>query len=227
MAQSQDRKAAKRHPLLVYQRIGNRMRTAPFMLAGISLILYGLGWLSTQDFMSKADTSLLQLLWTNQIYLIIIIFVCAAVFIYGLIVGGMSYVEARPKSLRIQAGLFAINISYARIRQIRLSQVSTIYPDGTVRGSDADLIDPLLDMSCSLIDMGSWPPPGHNTLRRLWSRFLFSPEGDSLMLVVPDAMAFNQQIDSRMGVRSRQAQQGQYLDPLERAIQAQKKVRHR
>jgi len=44
---------------------------------------------------------------------------------------------------------------------------------------------------------------------------------------VPDAMAFNQQIDSRMGVRSRQAQQGQYLDPLERAIQAQKKVRHR
>ena len=224
MGQSKDRRAVKRHRLLVYQRIGGRMRAVPFMLAGISLILYGLGWLSTQDFMPSADTSLLQLFWANQIYLFIIIFVCAAVFFYGLIVGGMSYAEARPKTLRVQAGLFAINISYARIRQIRLAKVTAVYPEGTVRGADADLIDPLLDMSCSLIDMQSWPPPGYKTLRRLWSRFLFNVDGSALMLIVPDAIAFNQQLDSRLGVRGRHAQQGGYLDPLERAIQAQKKV---
>jgi hypothetical protein len=228
MGQTKNRRSVKRHRLLVYERIGSRMRTVPFLLAGITAILYGLGWLSTQDFMQSADISLLQLIWKNQLYLFIILFVCGAVYFYGFVTGRMSYVEARPKSLRVQAGLLAINISYRRIKQIRLAQVGTQYPEDILRGADADLIDPLLSTSCTLVDMKSWPSPGYAWLRRLWSRFMFSNDGVSLMLVAPDAMVLNQQIDSRVAVLQAQSNQSQYLDPLERAVQAQEMSgRHR
>lgn len=228
MGQAKERRAVKRHRLLVYERIGSRMRTVPFMLGGITVILYGLGWLSTQDFMQSADIGMLQLIWKNQLYLFIILFVCGAVYVYGLITGSMSYVEARQKSLRIQAGLLAINISYRRIKQIRLSQVGTQYPEDMLHGADADLIDPLLGVSCTLIDMKSWPSPGYPWLRRLWSRFMFSSDGAALMLVPPDAMVLNQQIDSRVAVLQVDSKQSQYLDPLERAVRAQEKSsRHR
>jgi len=227
MGKAKDRRAIKRHRLLIYEQIGSRMRTVPFMLAGITLILYGLGWLSTQDFMQVGDTSMLQIIWKNQLYLFVILFVCVAIYLYGFLTSKLSYIEARSKSLRIQAGLLAINMSYRRIKQIRLGQVGTQFPQGMLRGADADLIDPLLGVSCTLVDLKSWPSPGYGWLRRLWSRFMFSGDLVSLMLVVPDAMALNQQIDSRIAVLQASSSQSHYLDPLERAVQAQKKVGRR
>jgi len=223
MGKVKDRRSIKQHRLLVYQRIGNRMRSAPFLIGGLSLILFALGWMSTQDFMQGVDTGLLRIIWRNNVYLIIILFVCGVIFVYGMAIGALSYVEARARSLHIQAGLMAINISYRRIKQIRLSQVGVQYPADTLRGSDADLLDPLLGLPCTVVDLRSWPWPGFDWLKRLWSRFMFSSSGTALMLVVTDAMVLNQQIDGRVAVLQAQSKQSQYLDPLERAVQQQKK----
>lgn len=227
MGQEKNRGAVKRHRLLVYQRISERMRTIPFLLAGLSLILLGLGWLSTQDFMQQADTGLLSLLWTNKLYLMVILFVSGMVYIYGMLIGRVSHVQAGKATLQIQAGLLAINISYRRINQVRLSQVGVQYPADMLRGADADLLDPLLSTNCTLVDMRSWPTPGRGWLRRLWSKYMFGREGDSLMLIVPDAMILNQQIDSQVALLQARSKQSQYLDPLERAVQQQKKANRR
>jgi hypothetical protein len=222
MAQAKKRRAVKQHRLLVYQKLGARMRVAPFLIGAMSLLLFGLGWLSTQDVLTGVDTSLFQLLWDNNVYLIIIMFVCGVIFVYGLVTGALSYVEAQAKFLHIQAGLIAINISYRRLRQIRLSQVGVQYPEKSLRGNDINIAGPLLALPCTLLDLSSWPWPGYKWLRRLWGKFLFSGDGVALMLVVPDAMVLNQQIDGRLSMIQAQGKQTEYMDPLERAAQAQK-----
>jgi hypothetical protein len=192
------------------------------MIGAMSLLLFGLSWLSTQNILQGVDTSLLQLIWQNNVYLIVIMFVCAVMYVYALVTGALSYVEAQAKFLHVQAGLIAINISYRRLRQIRLSQVGVQFPEKTLGGSDYSIAGPLLSLPCTLLDLGSWPWPGHQWLRRLWGKFLFSGDGGALMLVVPDAMVLNQQIDGRVALLQQQGKKSQYLDPLERAAQAQK-----
>lgn len=226
MGKTKGRRSVTQHHLLVYNRLGHRMRTAPFLIAALTLLLFGLGWLSTQDILEGYDTSLLQLIWQGNVFLIVILFVCGVIWVYAVVIGSLSYVEARPRVLHIQAGLVAINISYSRLRQIRLSQVGVQYPSKQLRGTDYDLMEPLLGTPCTLVDLRSWPWPGYKWLRRLWVRFMFSGDGVALMLAVPDAMVLNQQIDGRVTILQAQKKERQYLDPLARAQQMQDKARH-
>jgi hypothetical protein len=65
------------------------------------------------------------------------------------------------------------------------------------------------------------------TLKRLWSKFMFTADGGSLLLLVRDAMVLNQQIDSaRAAYHARLSKQSRgYKDPIERAVEAARKQR--
>jgi hypothetical protein len=218
------RKAVSKHPLLVYQRLGARLRFVPMVTAIACLLLLGLGWFGTQNVMPGLDASLLIRLWDQKGLLILAVVACVMLYVFSIIIGS-SMVEARPKVLHVRAGIMSVNISYKRVKQIRLSQVSTQFSDDMLKGGDYGLLEPLLSTTCSVIDLYNWPSPGHAMLRRLWSKFMFSGDSVSLLLIVRDAMVLNQQIDGRLAEAQHRGKDKGYVDPIERATRMQNKQR--
>ncbi|MBN1310875.1 MAG: hypothetical protein JXB30_05585 [Anaerolineae bacterium] len=219
------KKRSTRHNLLVYSRLGQRLRTAPFLIVIFGSILLFMGWLPNHSSVQGINVELLKTLWEGRILLIVVILCSLALFVLTIIIGRGSYVQVRAVTLHIRAGLLAVNISYKRIRQIRLGQLAAQHPEETLRGSDWALIEPLLGQPCTVVDISSWPWPGKKWLHKLWSKFMFTHDGNSLLFVVKDAMVLNQQIDGRLAALQSSAKKGRYVDPLARAIQAERKQR--
>jgi hypothetical protein len=219
------KKTSIRHRLLIYSRLGQRLRTAPFLIAIFGVILLILGWLESQSAIQGVNLELLEMLWASRLLLVAVIMCSLALFVLTIIIGRGSYVVVHPRTLHIRAGLLALNISYKRIRQIRLGQLGAQHPEDTLRGSDWGLVEPFWGQPCTLIDLTSWPWPGQKMIRRLWSKFMFDRGGNSLMFVVKEAMVLNQQIDGRIAALQSSAKKSQYVDPLERAIQMERKQR--
>ncbi|MBN1428323.1 MAG: hypothetical protein JXB07_08055 [Anaerolineae bacterium] len=221
------KKISNRHNLLVYARVGQRLRTMPFLIMIFGLILLFLSWLPTQSTVQGINENILKSLWDGRILLVIVVVSCLLLFLLTIIIGRGSCVEVRAVTLHIRAGLLAINISYKRIRQIRLGQFAAQHTEDTLRGRDWNLVEALYDQPCTVVDVTSWPWPGKKVLHKLWSKFMFTRDGDSLLFVVKDAMILNQQIDGRIAALQANAKKGQYLDPLARAIRTEQKQRGR
>jgi hypothetical protein len=219
------KKTLTKHRLLIYSRLGQQLRTAPFLITIFATGLLFLGWLESQGAIQGVNLDLVRMLWAGRVLLIAIILCSLAIFVLAIIIGQTSHVEVRPRTLHIHAGLLAINISYKRIKQIRLGQLGAQHPEETLRGGDWSLVEPFWGQPCTLVDLLSWPPPGHKAIRRFWSKFMFTHDGSSLMFVVKDTMILNQQLDGRISAFQSSANKGRYLDPIERAIQTERKQR--
>lgn len=219
------KRASTRHRLLLYARLGQQLRTAPFLITIFGVVLLFLGWLESQGAIQGVNLELLRMLWAGRVLLIAIIVCSLAIFVLAIIIGRGSYVDVRPVTLHVQAGLLALNISYKRIKQIRLGQVGVQHPEESLKGSDWGLIEPFWGEACSVVDLRNWPWPGKKMTQRLWSKFMFTRDGNSLMFIVRDAMVLNQQIDGRLAALQVSAKQSQYVDPLERAVRMERKQR--
>jgi hypothetical protein len=213
------RQSTKRHRLLIYYRLGQRMRTAPFLIAIFTLALVGIGWLGNQGILTGGNRDLITRLWEGRLLLYVAVGASLLLYLLSLYISRGSYVEARPKALRVRAGLVTVDISYARIQQMRLVQFGLQYPLDSLRGSEAALVEPFEGSTCSAVDLRSLPRPfTPRLLRRIWSKFMFTADRRSLMFVVADPMVLNQQIDGYIANRqARIKQKTQYIDPIERA----------
>lgn len=215
MARKRRRKI--RYPLLVYQRLGRRLRTLP-LLTGISgLLLFALGWLSQSEGMSVGSAALSGMLWERRGLVIVIIAGGFALYLVAILIARMSFVEVRAKALHVRTGLLALDVSYRRIKQIRLVQFGVQYPPEDLRARELSVVRPFVGISCTAVDMRSWPLD-RQLLKYLWVKFMFAREGDSILFVVEDAMRLNQLIDER--VTALQAQEmierRGYKDPIAR-----------
>ncbi len=219
------RKATIRHRLLIYHQLGQRWRTPPLLTALVGALLYALGWLSAQGILQGGNTALLARLWDGRIFLFLLIVTSLILYVFTIMLSRTSYVEARLKALRVRTGFLQLDISYKRIRQIRLVQMGAQYPIDSLKGSERALAMPFASYTCTAVDVSSWPWPGQAALRQLWSKFMFTSDRGSLLFVVQDAILLNQQIDARLLARQmRSKDKAGYLDPVERAAaQAKRK----
>lgn len=219
------KKVPTRHRLLVYYRLGQRWRTAPLFTALVGLVLYALGWLAEQSIIQSGDTFILTQLYQGRVFIIALIAFSLLLYILTIVFSRISFVEARSKVLRVQAGFVPLNISYGRIKQTRLTQLAAQYPLDNLRGASYALLEPFAGYSCSAVDMASYPMD-RKLLERLWNRFMFNKEGTGLLFVVDDAITLNQQIDHYRQKRAeRVAGRAQrYTDPIER-VAGKKKTR--
>ena len=208
-------KNMRRHRLLVYYRLGQRWRTVPLLMAVLGGILYGLAWLNSYNIVQGLNTDLLNRIWTNRIMILILIGTSLLLYILTLFIAHFSYVKVRGRALRIRAGLVPQDISYGRINQLRLVQLSKQYPPESLKNSEYAILEPLYGEPCTAVDLNSWP---NAPLKKLWHRFMFTQEGGSLLLIVDDAMLLNQQIDAALIARkTRLDRKGGYQDPVKRA----------
>jgi hypothetical protein len=217
------RRTVKRHRLLIYHEIGQRMRVTPLLIVAFTFVLLGLGWLADHNIVGSGGSGLGQRLWDGRILLYVMIGASALLYLFAIYISRASYVEARPKTLRIKAGVVPVDLSYARIRQIRLVQLGMQYPEKNLKNRDRALVDPFLGNTCTAIDLRSLPWPfNHALLKRMWNKFMFTADGGSLMFVVPDSMVLNQQIDGKISDRqARISKKDRYLDPIARAAEKQ------
>ncbi len=218
---AKNKQPPRRHRLLIYYRLGQRRRTVPLLIAVMGGILYGLGWLASRSILQAGDAALLDMLWQRRAFILALILASLALYVLMLIIARSSYVEARPRARHIRAGLVPLDISYGRIRQIRLVQVRAQYPPGTLKGSDYALLEPFIEKPCTAVDLRSWPKL---PVKKLWHRLMFSGDGGSLLFIVQDAMVLNQQIDGALATRqARHKKRTAYQDPIERAVEMSRK----
>jgi hypothetical protein len=219
------RRDVKKHKLLVYYRLGQRLRTVPFLIVLFCLILLAIGWMGSEGILQGGDQGMMQRLWTGRLLLYVAVGASLILYLFSLLLSHGSYVQARPKALRVKAGLIPVDISYARIKQIRLVQFDLQYPLDKVKGSDYALVEPFEGSTSTVVDLKSLPKPfTPQLLRRLLNKFMYTNDSDgtSLMLVVSDPMVLNQQIDGYIAARQARMKGGaKYIDPITRAAQDQ------
>jgi hypothetical protein len=217
MARKRRRKI--RYRLLVYRRLGQQLRTLPLLVGISGLLLFALGWLSHSGTVVGSE-SMAAMFWERRGLIIVMIAGGFALYLLAIMIARMSYVEVKAKALRVRTGLLALDISYRRIRQIRLVQFGVQYPPDELRARDLSLVRPFLGSSCTAVDMRSWPID-RRLLKRLWIKFMFGQEGDSILFVVEDAMRLNQLIDERVTtLQSKEMiERRGYKDPIARVAE--------
>ena len=215
------RRSKTRHRLLVYDRLGRRLRTVPLVTALAGAGLYVLSWLAASGKFQSGNQALLTIFWEQRVMLLLLIGGSVGLYVLAVLLG-RSYVEPRPKALRVRAGLIPLDISYRRIKQIRVMEFGYHYPLESLRPRERALVRPFIGYACTVVDLRSWPLD-RRLLRWLWSKFLFGRDGESLLLLVEDALPLNQQIDSLLVQWQTRAKQRGYKDPIARAVEMQRK----
>jgi hypothetical protein len=213
-----------RQKLLIYHRFAKRWRIGPLLTAVMGGLLYGMAWLTDKNLLRSVNVDFLQMLWGNRIYILGLVGFSLVLYVLIVGIGRSSFVEVRPQALRVRAGMVTSDISYGRIRQIRLVQLASVYPPNSLRAGDWATLKPFIDTSCTAVDLQSWPKL---PLKRLWHKFMFTQDGVSLLFIVEDAMVLNQQIDSATAARQARLSKTQrgYQDPVERAAEMARKKR--
>lgn len=212
----------RKHRLLITHRQGQHWRVTPLLIALMGAVLYGAGWLYGRGLLLGGDRSLLEMIRARHTLILILIGASLLLYVLSVWISRASHVEARRKALRVRAGLVPVNLSYGRIRQIRLVQLSSIYPPQKLKRRHRRLLKPFAEVTCTAVDILSWP---RLPLRLMWNRFMFTPDGQSLLLVVEKPMLLNQQIDGAMTERHARLTRGKrgYQDPIDRAMAQQPK----
>jgi hypothetical protein len=219
MAKNRSRNMPK-YRLLAYYQMGHRMRTLPFLVAFLCLVMLLFGWSAhTGIAAERVNLDILLAFWEGRYFLVAAVAACVVMYIIAVIIARRSFVQLRPMTMRIQAGLFRMDVAYKRIQKLRLVQVGMQYPPSSLRGRDRAIIEPLQGMTATAVDLKSWPVK-KKLLQRLWSKFMFSPDGDSILLMVEEPIVLNQQIDNRIQQYKDRSNPNQgYLDPIDRAFQ--------
>jgi hypothetical protein len=220
------RKKFSPHRLLIYYRIGQRLRTTPLFIALVGLFLLALGWMGDRQIIQGGNRSLLNAMWSGRTFLILMIVVSAMLYILMIVIARTSYVQVRPKALRVRAGLLPLDISYGRIRNRRLITMGTYFPPEELKGGEYGLLEPLLEHTCTVVDLKSWPL-SYSLLKMLWSKYLFAGK-EGLIFAVDDPMVLNQEMDGAISQRlTRRKGGGRYVDPIERAARLEQQSKER
>jgi hypothetical protein len=220
------RKKNAPHRLLIYYRIGQRLRTTPLFIALVGLFLLALAWMGDRSIIQGGNRAMLNAMWAGRTFLILLIVVSAFLYVMMIFIARTSYVQVRPKALRVRAGLLPLDISYGRIRNRRLTTLGAYFPPEGLKNREYGLLEPLLEHTCTVVDLKSWPLD-LRLLKMLWSKYLFA-KTEGLILAVDDPMVLNQEIDGAITARqTRRKGGGRYVDPIERAAQLEQQSKDR
>ena len=168
------KKNPRKHPLLLYRRTVTRYRRSALFLA---VCLLGLWY----------PVSLSLLLWPRppaDHLLLVGGLVSLFYWLWTLIAARMAYVHLRSNYLLIQTPLFRLKISYRRIRTTHPVDLAHTFPPSMLKRSDRKLLAPFYGLTALGLDLRGWPL-SPRTLRFFLSRFFFSPQKSTLILIVP------------------------------------------
>ena len=169
--------AARRHALLLYDRLYSAWRAPALLISGLFFLL----WQAAPAPLNAEPLHSALLAGALAALLL---------FIYSLLAARLSYVECTPTHLRLSTPFFWLAISYSRIR----IQRSVAFKPGRVPFGKRGLVRPLIGETMVAVDLFNYPVSRH--WLRLWlMEFILPTRAQGLQFLVSDWMALSRDIE--------------------------------
>ncbi len=176
----------RRHPLLIYRRMMDRLWKGGL---GLSLMLSVLWWQAW-----AGNLEIIRPPW--DIVIAVGTLLSLAVTVFALLARGMAYVQAHPKYIRLVTPFLRLVISYQRVRRAYTAKFSDLFPPASLKWSDRRFLRPYFRRTVVVLDLRGYPL-SPLLLRLFLPSTMFSPRETGFVLVVDDWMALSTEISSR------------------------------
>ena len=182
------RKSGKRHRLLIYQRVMDRL-WVPTLVLG--LIVIAIWWWGGSIFplLPEPFDTLILALGAVLVTMAFLMFVMR----------GMAYVQARPDHLRLVTPFIRLKISYRRVRTAHPVEFHQLFPPSKAGWADKRFLEPFYGKTVIVVELSEFPV-SRSVLSLFLPRVMFSTQAKGLVLVVKDWMALSTEMESYMGV---------------------------
>ncbi|MEZ4594588.1 MAG: hypothetical protein R3D55_26105 [Chloroflexota bacterium] len=172
----------KKHKLLLYDQMSRRMR-GKLLWLGLTLLV-----LAVVDLIRPFLGPYWYLLW-------LVIGLVALLWFYYSILLRRTGIFVGPNYLLLRGPLRGVKISYGRIATVTSSQMAQHYEFDALKARERRLTHPFFGVACSFVGLNSWPQALQNR-RTLWfPRLLFGVRREGLLLVTPNWMQLNRDIE--------------------------------
>jgi hypothetical protein len=196
----------KKHRLLVYERLSQRMRGL-FLLLGIVLTAIGI-----------FDLLVAPILGQFWFYWWLVVALVFLLWIYYDFLVRRGAIQVREKILRLQGPIYGANVSYGRIHSVTSAHLVQHFPVESLKGLDKRLLEPFYTQTCLFIELTSFPKSFR--WRRLWfPRYLFGTSRPGLICITEDWMALSRDIEAARA--ERQERTGKHKQHRKRSLAAQ------
>jgi hypothetical protein len=185
---AQTPKAGRRHTLLLYRRIMDRL-WAPSLVLGLLLLgIEAWSWFN--------ETRLIE--GQDNLWILVGSAVLLAFSLFAFFGRKLAYVQAQRDHIRLVTPFLKLRISYRRIRSAHPSDFSQMFPPKEAGWAEKQLLEPFYGMTVVVLDLTAFPlPPA--VLRFFLAPQMFSRHKSGLVLTVADWMALSTEIDTLFG----------------------------
>ena len=152
-------------------------------------------WLGLTLFVLAVVDLIRPFLGTYFYLLWLVIGLVALLWVYYAILLRRTGIFIAKSYLLLRAPLREVKISYGRIDTITSTQLSQHFNLKELKARERSLVKPVFGATCSFISLNSWPKALIKQ-RTLWfPRLLFGNRQEGLLLVVPNWMTLNRDIE--------------------------------
>ncbi|MBI5959420.1 MAG: hypothetical protein HY866_11835 [Chloroflexi bacterium] len=209
--EAQEQPVALRHPLLLYYNLGRRYHPP-----GLFLFLMGL-FLLLPAFIRELENDDVDPEALAGVGSVLIL-VGIAFLLFSRLAKRRAYVYCRPDLLEIKLPFYRVLVSYRRINMVQSVQALQLFSRESLKGMSKPLMSPLMAMTAVEVQVKSWPV-SKKRLRRMISRYMFSPRVEGWVFIVPNYSILMRQIEEQRQKHEDDLQgktSGSYKDPFER-----------
>jgi len=222
------RQAGAKHRLILYRFMAQRYGPAAVLFLAMGILALLPNFIPQLQFDAIRLASLTIPLNYSQIAVIgvVSISLCLCLLLVSFLMNRQAFVQCRPDYLVISTLGHRVFVAYQRINSIQPVQVGRIFDiraDKKSAGNNAmssrerQLIKPLVGDQAVEVELSDYPIP-EKTLRKRFTRFLFSPRDQGFIFIVPKPQALSIELASFMQRAKDHSDEDQqrYLDPIER-----------
>ncbi len=179
------RKAGRRHRLLLYQRLMDRLWGVTLIMG---LLLAAVWWWNGYLISAAIHAPYDTLLALAAVFVLIF----AALAFLG---RSMAYVQARRDHLRVVTPFLQLKISYRRLRTVHPADFHNLFPPSQAKWAEHQFFEPFYGKTALVVELNGFPM-SRKALRFFLPKQMFDPQLNGLVLVVKDWMALSTEIDS-------------------------------
>lgn len=182
------RKSGKRHRLLIYQRMMDRIWAITLVTGLLVAAIWWWGGSLFPLLPDPYDTILIA----SGVVLITLAFLM-------FLMRGMAYVQACTGFLRIATPFIRLKVSYRRIRTTHPVEFHKLFPPSKAGWANRHFLEPFYGQTVLVVELSEFPM-SQAALRLFLPRVMFSTQSKGLVLVVKDWMALSTEMESFQGV---------------------------
>ena len=177
------KKVGKRYPLLIYEYTLGRWWTATL---AISIVLFILWW-CLPTLKEKSDWKDMALLLISGAALLMTIFI--------FLMRKAAYVRPYSNHLRLVTPFLRLNISYKRIVQTRVTEMSSLFPSSKLSNMQRESMTALMSKTALVIELNESPIP-RSILLFFLSPFFFKDKTPHFVFLVDKWMSLSTELES-------------------------------